>query len=297
MVPVMTGADGGDIATLTRSPLFESTNSPRYERQKLIRAYQSSYNCRLVVFISHIFPDCITPFEETLYDADSDKDLHLLLGTRGGDPETALRIIRQTQSRCKKLTVIVPDQAKSAGTLLTIGADHILMGPTSDLGPIDPLIWLDSQQQWIAARAIIAAVKKAEDRIQENPELYSLYASLFEGISVVHLTLAQNAVGRTGDQLKEALTSALGRDDETIEMLTNRLQGPLIDDPQSHGTTISAATATSLGLPVITLASSNPQWQAIWRLWTRYVEMSAPNSIYQGIQIYEGQTASYINRT
>ncbi len=36
--------------------------------------------------------------------------------------------------------IIVPDMAKSAGTLMTFGADQILMSDTSELGPIDPQI-------------------------------------------------------------------------------------------------------------------------------------------------------------
>ena len=34
-----------------------------------------------------------------------------MLSTPGGDGETAIRLIRQAQSRCRELTVIVPDQA------------------------------------------------------------------------------------------------------------------------------------------------------------------------------------------
>jgi len=52
-----------------------------------------------------------------LFDADPDQDLHVLLGAPGGDGETAFRLIRQAQSRCREFTVIVPDQAKSAGSL------------------------------------------------------------------------------------------------------------------------------------------------------------------------------------
>ncbi len=132
-------------------------------RQKQIRDYQDKFDCRLIVFIGSIHSAVITPFEETLYEADSTHDLHLMLCTLGGDLETALRLIRQAQSQCKKLTVIVPDQAKSAGTLVTLGAHHILMGPTSDLGPIDPQLRVGNP--WVAARTIMDAVEDVEERI------------------------------------------------------------------------------------------------------------------------------------
>lgn len=83
----------------SRSPLFEAHQAPRYERQRLIREYQEAYSCRLVVMKDHIFPYNITPFEDTLFDANPNEDLHLMLETLGGDDETALRLIRQAQWR------------------------------------------------------------------------------------------------------------------------------------------------------------------------------------------------------
>ena len=67
--------------------------------------------------------------------------------------------MRAAQSRCDELTVIVPDMAKSAATLLSLGAHHIMMGPASDLGPIDPQLLI--RNEWVAAKDIIAAVDDA----------------------------------------------------------------------------------------------------------------------------------------
>lgn len=103
-----------------RTPLYEAGHAARYERQDLIRQYQDDYDCRLVVMQDGLFSHSIQLFEETLFDADPRKDLHVILATQGGDGETALRLIRQAQSRCRELTVIVPDQAKSAGTLSSL---------------------------------------------------------------------------------------------------------------------------------------------------------------------------------
>ena len=118
--------------TAGRSPLYEAQHALRYERQALIRQYQEDYSCRFVVMMGPVFPYSVTLFEETLDGASPDQDLHVMLYTLGGDGETALRLVRQAQSRCRELTVIVPDQAKSAGALFVLGADRIVMGPTSD---------------------------------------------------------------------------------------------------------------------------------------------------------------------
>ncbi len=42
-----------------------------------------------------VFPHSVRLLEETLFDANPNQDLHLILSTQGGDGETALRLIRQ----------------------------------------------------------------------------------------------------------------------------------------------------------------------------------------------------------
>ena len=252
----------GDAAQPVRSPLYEAQNAPRYERQRLIREYQEQYSCRFVVMIGSIFPDSITPFEEALYDADPEKDLHVMLATLGGDGETALRLVRQAQSRCKKLTVIVPDQAKSAGTLFALGADRVLMGPTSDLGPIDPQFQL-SNGSLVAGKTIIAAVEEAEKRIQNNPDTYPLHAVLLDDISAVLVQQAREAIARTGDQMKEALASVKRRTNDEVNDIAQKLRGALIDNAQSHRAIISTKEAVELGLPVAEVKASDSQWQKI----------------------------------
>ena len=209
-----------------------------------------------------------------------------MLQTFGGDGETAIRLVQQAQSRCKQLTVIVPDQAKSAGTLFVLGADQILMGPTSDLGPVDPQFRLPNGG-WVAGKSIIAAVEDAERRIQENPNSYALHASLLSDVTALMVQQARDAVARSGDQVKEALSCATNREQEVVDRLAEALKGPLIDDPQSHGSVISARDAERLGLPVVELAGEAEQWQAIWQMWTKYFALGQ-------CRVYEGQTASHV---
>src|ERR1700727_921481 len=110
-------APSSALASPHRTPLYHAQHAERYSRQELIRAYEQIHDCRLVVLIDVLFPDSITVFEELICDARPDQDLHLLLDTPGGDGETAIRLIRSAQARCREFTVIVPKQAKSAGTL------------------------------------------------------------------------------------------------------------------------------------------------------------------------------------
>src|SRR5688500_10195754 len=107
-----------------------------------------------------IFPDSVTPFEELIYDADPSQDLHLILASPGGDGETAVGAVRSAPALRRERTVVVPDQAKSAATFLALAAHRLLMGPVSDLGPVDPQVRLQDGRL-VSAKDIIAAVDDA----------------------------------------------------------------------------------------------------------------------------------------
>ena len=165
----MSGTDDGG-ESLPRLEL--SSGDLVRERQRQIRAYENLTHTRLVVLIGYLETFSITFFEDLLIDVDPGDDLHLLLDTPGGDGESAIRLVRQAQSRCRELSVIVPDRAKSAGTILALGAHRIVMGPTSDLGPIDPQ-FLYSDGRIAAAKAILAAFDRAERQVLEAKQRLS----------------------------------------------------------------------------------------------------------------------------
>lgn len=268
-----------------QSPLYHAEQAARYDRQGLISAYQETFKCRLVVMIDAIFGDSITYFEELVYDASPKQDLHLLLDTPGGDGETAVRIARSAQARCKELTVLIPDRAKSAGTLLVMGAHHILMGPTSDLGPVDPQFPLPGGAGLASAKDIIAAVDDAAAKVQSAPETYPLYASLLSDISALMVQQARSALARTEDLVEEALGSNPDRTPEQITALKEAVREPLIERPMSHAAIFGAVDAQAAGLPAETADPASEQWQMVWRLWTKYVALGPP-------RIYEGERAS-----
>lgn len=66
--------------------------------------------------------------------------LTLYLYTRGGDTLAAWSLINLLRIFTDYLEVIVPSKAHSAGTLLCLGADSIMMTKQAALGPIDPSV-------------------------------------------------------------------------------------------------------------------------------------------------------------
>lgn len=62
----------------------------------------------------------------------------LYLYTRGGDTSAAWNIVNLLRMYCEDLLVIVPHKAHSAGTIISLGANKIIMTKQATLSPIDP---------------------------------------------------------------------------------------------------------------------------------------------------------------
>lgn len=262
-----------------RSPLYVAQHAQRYERQQLIRDYQNDFGCRLVVMIDQIFAYSIQYFEELLFDASSAHPLHLLLWSPGGDGEAAVRLVRSAQARCSELTVLVPDIAKSAATLFALGADKIVMGPASDLGPVDPQYRM-GEFDLVSAKDIIAAVERALDDVAARPDTYALHSALLADVNALRVQQARSALDRTDDLVREALLSNPRRSQQEVEGLAKRLHTPLIEAPKDHAAIFSADDAAKHGLPVISCDPSSDQWRQIWQLWMRYYALF-PAAIYE----------------
>lgn len=76
---------------------------------------------------------------EAISENKNEKDILLILLSDGGKIEPAY-LISKACKRLKKnrFFVSIPRRAKSAATLISLGADEIHMGMLSELGPIDP---------------------------------------------------------------------------------------------------------------------------------------------------------------
>ena len=66
--------------------------------------------------------------------------ISLILHTNGGDTLTAWRLINLLRQFCVNLEVLIPLKALSAGTLIALGGDKIIMTKQASLGPIDPSV-------------------------------------------------------------------------------------------------------------------------------------------------------------
>ncbi len=120
-------------------------------RQDIIKRLEGLRGSRVITLATGDRPiaptliadDCLRPLYDHLLGVAKEgkpKKIDLVLYTRGGLVETPWKIVTKIRQFCKQFTVIIPYRAHSAGTMIAIGADTILMSPMSELGPIDPFL-------------------------------------------------------------------------------------------------------------------------------------------------------------
>jgi ATP-dependent protease ClpP protease subunit len=116
--------------------------------------------------------------------------IDLILETPGGSGEVAEDIVRLLHQKYQEVAVIIPGYAKSAGTIIAMAGDEILMGPESALGPIDAqLMW---QGKTFSADALLKGIEKIKEEIQRTGVLNKAYIPILQGISPGELQRAEN---------------------------------------------------------------------------------------------------------
>ena len=106
------------------------------------------------------------------------KDVLLVLVSRGGYAVPAYQISKLCREWAhEKFMVSVPRHAKSAATLICLGADAVHMGPLSHLGPIDPQ-FPDSQGYGVSGLAHQESLRTITRWVNENPGSQGLWAEV-----------------------------------------------------------------------------------------------------------------------
>lgn len=127
---------------------IELGHSKRLEIIEQIEDFEKDKHRTLILYIADFeAPNSSLSLEDTIILSDilsavgKVDYLDLFIHSPGGDGNAAEEIVDMCDRHClKEFRVIVPFWAKSAATLIVLCSDKIIMGETSQLGPIDPQI-------------------------------------------------------------------------------------------------------------------------------------------------------------
>lgn len=117
-------------------------------RQTLIDRLETARNSKVLLFITGDRPGLETQIASDAYDLvvhhidaiGLTQKITLYLYTRGGNTLTAWSLVNLIRQFCEDFEVVIPSKAHSAGTLMSLGADRIVMTKQATLGPIDPTL-------------------------------------------------------------------------------------------------------------------------------------------------------------
>lgn len=283
--------------TPNQSPTTSELNSfGRDVRRDMIGLAESRTRRTLLCYVSlseQISREDIVYMRELLQPLPLGTSVDLLLNSPGGDVDTAEKIVQMVlQVTCPsnepsgEFRLIVPDLAKSAATLVALGANSVVMGDTSELGPIDPQVVLPDHRGirlWYAVCDYIEAYEDATENYRTNPTDPVFKAMLDKFDPVLVRTLE-----RANERVRTCAENLLKPHGGNFTLAPSRLMDR--DTYPSHGQMIGWETARDhVGLEIEFLARDNDLWQLYWRLYC-YLRIAVEGRR----KVFESSTVSLI---
>jgi len=220
------------------------------------------------------------------------EQINLLVQSPGGDGTISEKIIDICRSHLvgndRKLRVIVPNVAKSAATILALGTDEIIMGYTSELGPIDPQvpIAVSGMTQWVSAFAFVEARDKLMNQIAEAAKKNEPTVGLLTQLAGLNIPFTDEMENQIEFAKKTAVSLLdkymlvpLAENAEERKKRAEAIAQKLLSKElfPVHGHYINGQAARDMGLRVELLAKDDPLWTRIWDYYIRCeIQMNIP---------------------
>lgn len=262
-----------------QTPLYHAIHKERYSRRQLIEEIEYETQRELIVYIANlqhpggsIDRNDVMAFGDLLEKIEH-KDVDLLLQSPGGDIDVAEKIVYMCRGRTDSFRVIVTESAKSAATLIALAADEIVMGDTSELGPIDPQITITTAAGQTVSRPALSfldGLKTIQNEVEKaGGTLSPVYFPLLEQLDPALIDFCKKAIKRAERFAEKWLKNSQCK---SAPQKAKQIAHKLVDPKRylMHGTVIDHSEAHALGLCIKYLPPDDPLWQTIWRLYCTY---------------------------
>jgi len=265
----------------------KSANELEQELLSLIKAYNKLRKTFLLVMVSAIskpsIPDIALSQEDFYMVADMMGGLgknkaDVYLETPGGSGEAAEEIVEFLRKEFEYVSFVVSGEAKSAGTLMVLSGDDILMTKTGSLGPIDAQVRIGrttisayDYMDWVADKS-----EEAAKTGHLNPFDATMVAQISPGElkGVNHsLKFAEDLVGKWLKKYKfkhwkKTETKGVDVTNEMKEERARTIAQRLIDHGKwrSHGRSIKIRDLEELGLRITEVDKSTELSKIVHRI-------------------------------
>lgn len=165
---------------------------------------------------------------------DHSKDVFLLIHSQGGSIEPSYQISKLCKAFSKnKFIVSVPRKAKSAATLISLGADQIHMGPLGQLGPIDP------QLDGLPALGVSQALESIASVSEKYPGSSDMFARYLRMVLTVEQIGYCERISDSAAQYAERLLSSK----PSISKIASNIARVFVHEFKDHGFVIDIEEA------------------------------------------------------
>ena len=235
------------------------------DRRRILRKIETERKSKAILYVTgdrpgmetQISPEVIDLFVDHLDALWPSTKISLILYTPGGNTAAAWRLVNLLRTFCDDLEVIVPSKALSAGTLISLGANRILMTKQASLGPIDPSLngplnpsvpgGAPNQKAPVSVEAVQGFLDVVQQQLGVNDS--SSLASVWNHLSDKIHPLVLGQIFRSRSQIRTLAKRLLvhqGIDDDKREGIISFL----CSESGSHDHSINRREAKSMGLNI-----------------------------------------------
>jgi len=280
---------------------------PRSSRMKLLAKVEKLTDSRVIVLFlgdrrgleTRIAADILPFCSEHLATIGETKKVTLFLYSTGGITMSGYAIANLLREYCESYDVIVPFKALSCATLISLGADNIIMTKMGQLSPIDPSVLsplgplaqvpgpagMQLQQVPVSVEDVINYIDLARKAVNINDE--ELLTRLFDRMSQSVHPLVLGSVYRSREQigfLAQMLLERHMNDHEKIKKIIETVTRGRF----SHDYLIGRREAKEiLGLPIANISADLET--TIVNLYSQYDQLLKLSVPYHPEQILNGQ--------
>jgi ClpP class serine protease len=191
------------------------------ERKEIIKKIEKLRGSKVITYATSDRPgpvnarvamDIIPVISAQLRRIGKQEKIDLVLYSAGGDTMVPWRLVSMIREYCNQFSVIIPYKAHSAATMISLGADEIVMSDMSELSPIDPSTAnvfnpVDPQNPQnripISVEEVMSYFDLAKNKfgIKSDEELTKIFNKFVEATPSIH-PLALGNVNRTHNLIK-----------------------------------------------------------------------------------------------
>jgi len=195
-------------------------------------------------------------------------DVDVIIDSFGGDADAAYHMAKLIDGHFKgNIKYVVPRFAKSAATLMVCGGNKIVMGETSELGPLDPQIRQDDGN-YISAKAVQATLELIKKHLnKEDKHGLELATILASRINPLVLGQYESSIDIAKEYQRELLMMRMLKSKKKTDV--DKIVERFATGYTHHSRVITCVEAKDiLGEDNIEILASNSQeWNLIWEFY------------------------------